>query len=1351
MSSAPEIINDGYEVVPIGSLQPHPHNARHSDEDALSESLDALGFYGALLVERPSGRRKRGRIVAGEHRWRRMRDEGATEIPVIWIDPDDDRALRILLADNRTTDRSAALGYDRPKLAEALGILRDRDVIEGTGYERETVDRIIDEATARRALPGGSTDSEPDAPAPLDPVDIDRARRTLAERFIVPPFSVLNARAGYWQERKRAWLSLGIQSEVGRAANLLGRSPEEFATFSSGLPYRAAKALDRAGWLDGSRDRAALEAEYGAALSDVELERIVDRIPAYEAALLAARRGSGATPQSLSGAVPDFYYRKEAREAELGRELSTAEFEQMLVDEGGLDADSELWTGAGTSVFDPVVCELAYRWFSPPGGRVLDPFAGGSVRGIVAALLGRDYVGIDLRDEQVEANRAQAERILPSVSAVSPRPLRICLASLRQGLRSGPDVGCIQDAFLAVLGEILSDAGIEPLLYNVDLAGGRPRRDEQALADADVVLLFSSNEFTQHRSSGVVNPMHLEQSNARIAEHAPALAGKRIVVLSMDQMDTVELLLERCLSGIPDLDVSLISEQDFPTSIQSVRYGQMEDMIDSLDERPVRDLDLAYWGTTKRRDGNGEASGDVRYEMLRETLRDDELQTMLVGNHFGSRKADRKFDTNLRAIVPDLLRARATCCFQWPGHGQAITARYHEALALGLIPFAHVDYDSGDQLGIDPWQRISSAEELRARLLEIRDVDVYEARLAQIRAAYGERRPSDEEQTTRMRDLLAEQGVDLGPTVERPAWQHGYELEDLRAVASMFAEHDGDLIRGAFTKAKEVHVAQWLADGDLLVWQDAGRPVAAAHVSGGSKRPSPVRDFSGTLRCSIPASALRIRRVACLPGAEEALLAGLRAWRAAEPDAPLWAELWQEHPTDRGIAAALGLDLQAVKIRASSEIIGVYASQPPADSVEALQEEQLGLCRLDLRPLPTEALLDALDSLSPEFADHYSGYNVGHSWQALSLRGYAPDGDEADPAFIVKPDEMSKGWKAEHPETLGWQIADSPLRAALPQVEAILSEIPGVHHRIRIMRLAAGGELTRHADITDHLAGVSDGMLLRIHVPLRTNPQVVFHSWTPDGAELSCSMDVGTVWYLDTRKPHRARNDGDVDRLHLVVDVEATPELRELLVEPAPTIEQPQTVTIGPSDPLPPWQPGDSADLGLASDVGDASWIAGDSVDLPTLLDGEPPVDLLFTCPPYYDLERYSEDERDLSNLDDYEAFLAAYGEILQHGADLLADDRFAVIVVGEVRDRAGMNRGLIRDTIVACEAAGLQFYNEAILVSPTGSLALRTARIFNGARKLARAHQHVLVFVKGDPGRADAACGPVEIAEVSL
>jgi tRNA G10 N-methylase Trm11 len=68
-------------------------------------------------------------------------------------------------------------------------------------------------------------------------------------------------------------------------------------------------------------------------------------------------------------------------------------------------------TITGTSIFDPTLCELMYRWFAPPGGLVLDPFAGGSVRGIIASKLGRQYIGLDIRQEQIDANKKQADEI----------------------------------------------------------------------------------------------------------------------------------------------------------------------------------------------------------------------------------------------------------------------------------------------------------------------------------------------------------------------------------------------------------------------------------------------------------------------------------------------------------------------------------------------------------------------------------------------------------------------------------------------------------------------------------------------------------------------------------------------------------------------------------------------------------------------------------------------------------------------------------------------------------------------------------------------------------------------------
>jgi hypothetical protein len=158
------------------------------------------------------------------------------------------------------------------------------------------------------------------------------------------------------------------------------------------------------------------------------------------------------------------------------------------------------------------------------------------------------------------------------------------------------------------------------------------------------------------------------------------------------------------------------------------------------------------------------------------------------------------------------------------------------------------------------------------------------------------------------------------------------------------------------------------------------------------------------------------------------------------------------------------------------------------------------------------------------------------------------------------------------------------------------------------------------------------------------------------------------------------------------------------------------------------------------------TWITGDA--LAVLRDGHAdlapePADVLIGCPPYADLEVYSDHPDDLSNMS-YDAFIEAYREIIRLSVERLAPDRFAAWVVGEIRDRkTGLYRSFVPDTIKAFEDAGAAYYNEAILVTMVGSLPLRTARAFIGSRKLGRTHQTLLIFVKGDPKVAAAACDP--------
>lgn len=141
-------------------------------------------------------------------------------------------------------------------------------------------------------------------------------------------------------------------------------------------------------------------------------------------------------------------------------------------------------------------------------------------------------------------------------------------------------------------------------------------------------------------------------------------------------------------------------------------------------------------------------------------------------------------------------------------------------------------------------------------------------------------------------------------------------------------------------------------------------------------------------------------------------------------------------------------------------------------------------------------------------------------------------------------------------------------------------------------------------------------------------------------------------------------------------------------------------------------------------------WVKGDARDALALA---PESDFVFSCPPYGSLEVYSDDPKDLSNMD-HAAFLDAYAEIIEKSCARLKDNRFACFVVGDFRDKNGWYRNFPGKTIKAFEMAGLHYYNEAILITVVGSAFLRTHKPFMASRKLAKMHQNVLVFVKGDP-----------------
>lgn len=311
----------------ISYLRPDPNNARKHDArniKAIAASLQRFGQRKPIVIQGD------GTVVAGNGTVEAAKQLGWTQIacalvPWKWT-PEEVKAYA--LADNRTAELAE---WDATLLAEQL-------------LELDAVGWDVSDLGFEPLHP--PTDGEPFVESPA---------LTLAERFLIPPFSIFDQRSGRWQTRKRAWINLGIESEIGRGESLLG--------FSGGINRQH------------------------------ENQKKALTIP------------------SLSGRVPDYYTQKKEIETQLGHVITNKEFEENhveLLDGGGLSS-------GGTSVFDPVLTELMISWFCPPGGQVFDPFAGGSVRGIVAATLGRNYLGVELRSEQVLANIQQAVDILPKI------------------------------------------------------------------------------------------------------------------------------------------------------------------------------------------------------------------------------------------------------------------------------------------------------------------------------------------------------------------------------------------------------------------------------------------------------------------------------------------------------------------------------------------------------------------------------------------------------------------------------------------------------------------------------------------------------------------------------------------------------------------------------------------------------------------------------------------------------------------------------------------------------------------------------------------------------------------------
>ena len=132
--------------------------------------------------------------------------------------------------------------------------------------------------------------------------------------------------------------------------------------------------------------------------------------------------------------------------------------------------------------------------------------------------------------------------------------------------------------------------------------------------------------------------------------------------------------------------------------------------------------------------------------------------------------------------------------------------------------------------------------------------------------------------------------------------------------------------------------------------------------------------------------------------------------------------------------------------------------------------------------------------------------------------------------------------------------------------------------------------------------------------------------------------------------------------------------------------------------------------------------------------------DFVFTCPPYHDLEIYSDDAHDLSNMK-YTKFLDTLDSIIYKSELKLKDNRFFGIVVSEIRDltttrnyKIGKYKSFVSNVIQMCEKHNLHFYNDMVLFNSQHQASRTASTYFNRNRKIASVHQNILIFIKGNP-----------------
>ena len=245
--------------------------------------------------------------------------------------------------------------------------------------------------------------------------------------------------------------------------------------------------------------------------------------------------------------------------------------------------------------------------------------------------------------------------------------------------------------------------------------GAANRKKLDDIVDADVILIPSENEFFQH-IKGYVDQRHKERSDEFVNEIGQHLHNKHVVIVRSDRADNEELYRTRTFSGHAIGKFTTFDEMDIPGGLHGMKYFFIKERRGFSFFESERKHDFIYWGCDKRKLIDNVESGDERHLVFKRIKKEQKISSYFIGK-YNSIVPDKKIDT-LYNLVPILEEGKSTLCFNWLDN-KATTSRYHEAIACGIFPFVWKNYDEDNTLVADPWQRISSVEELYDKVPEI--------------------------------------------------------------------------------------------------------------------------------------------------------------------------------------------------------------------------------------------------------------------------------------------------------------------------------------------------------------------------------------------------------------------------------------------------------------------------------------------------------------------------------------------------------------------------------------------------------------------------------------------------------